>query len=243
MAPVSLYGTKKPATEADLKKLNEDLRKRFGECDWTLLNMRIALANCSLIRKDNHVRKLVDLYVLAEKFNNENMQNKVVDTIQDSFFEYGTVFGPSLLEVVFCTTKPNSPLRDLAVAANLIHLDRGCTALRHELMRVCVMCPDFLPHMLKWVSRNFAMLGRRATEGFNNRKPDEGFSMLNRAKLCPCHFHKHNKAGAHKEHDKCAVPFNTCGHTDNDDEMDGFSMADLLGLSLGIDEPAGHATH
>jgi hypothetical protein len=41
--------------------------------------------------------------------------------------------------------------------------------------------------------------------------------VLNRKKLCPCHFHKHVAAGdAHKNHKKCAVPFLKCGHSDED---------------------------
>jgi hypothetical protein len=89
----------------EMERLETDLRDRF----------------------DSHQRNLVELYCRAEKYEIENLANKTIDTIQDGFFEYGTVFGPGLLSMIFRKTKPNSPLRDLCVAANVIHMDRGCS--------------------------------------------------------------------------------------------------------------------
>ncbi|KAH8752120.1 hypothetical protein F5882DRAFT_368865 [Hyaloscypha sp. PMI_1271] len=170
-------------------------------------------------RFDAHVRKLCKLYCLGERYETEHLLNNTIDTIQDAFHEYGTVFGPGLILFVFEKTQKGSKLRELCIAANVIHIDRGCGQLREELMMAAKLTEDFLPEMMKWISRNFVMFGRRQAEGFNPTKPTQGFSMLNRKKLCPCHFHKHTSSkDAHKGHNKCAVPYNKCGHSEEDDE-------------------------
>jgi hypothetical protein len=89
----------------EMERLETDLRHRFND----------------------HQQALVDLYCCAEKYEIENLANKTIDAIQDGFFDYGTVFGPGLLSMIFLKTKPNSPLRDLCVATNVIHMDRGCS--------------------------------------------------------------------------------------------------------------------
>jgi hypothetical protein len=190
-------------------------------------------------RFDAHVRKLCKLYCLGERYETEHLLNNTIDTIQDAFHEYGTVFGPGLILFVFEKTQKGSKLRELCIAANVIHIDRGCGQLREELMMAAKLTEDFLPEMMKWISRNFVMFGRRQAEGFNPTKPTQGFSskspplacqskihsrtrsmiVLNRKKLCPCHFHKHTSSkDAHKGHNKCAVPYNKCGHSEEDDD-------------------------
>lgn len=94
-------------------------------------------------------------------------------------------------------------------------------------MIACVGIPGYMPHMLRWIARNFVMFGRRQREGFDNlnRASDGlgfgGFSMLNRAKLCPCHFHEHSPGQAHSHHERCAVPFLDCSHGEEDNERFG----------------------
>lgn len=158
------------------------------------------------------------LYCLGEKLDINDLQNRAIDTIQDGFHEYGTVFGPDLMIRIFQDTQKGSLLRELCIAANVMHMDRGCGQLRDEMVRVSNTCPDFMPLMLKWISRNFSMFGRRSKEGWNGLKCTEGFSMLNRNKLCPCHFHKHDEGEAHKYHKRCAIPYMTCGHEDEAEE-------------------------
>ncbi|KAE8443676.1 hypothetical protein EG329_001448 [Mollisiaceae sp. DMI_Dod_QoI] len=192
-APTQFKLKKRPSAE-ESERLETDLRARF----------------------DAQEQKLVGLYCLAEKLDINDLQNRTIDTIQDGFHEYGTVFGPGLIIRIFKNTKNGSQLRELCVATNVMHMDRGCGQLREELMMACIVCPDFMPHMLKWISRNFVMFGRRSREGYDARKCTEGFSMLNRSKLCPCHFHKHGPGEAHKYHKKCAVPYMTCGHEEED---------------------------
>ncbi|KAH8602788.1 hypothetical protein B0O99DRAFT_9889 [Bisporella sp. PMI_857] len=149
--------------------------------------------------------------------------NRAIDNIQDGYKEYGTVFGPGLALRIFRSTKGNSPLRDLCIGGVIIHMDRGCSQLRDEVMKLCFMIPDYLPHMLKWIARNFHMFGKRERIGFTvgtyQREGDEvfkGFSMFNRAMLCPCHFHTHAPGQAHKGHKDCAVPFLDCDHPDGE---------------------------
>jgi hypothetical protein len=62
-------------------------------------------------------------------------------------------------------------------------MDRGCSKLREEIMYLCLAEPGLLPHLFQWIARNFAMFARRNREGFNVMKR-EGFTLLNRAKLC-----------------------------------------------------------
>ncbi|KAE9372884.1 hypothetical protein N431DRAFT_282323, partial [Stipitochalara longipes BDJ] len=136
-----------------------------------------------------------------------------IDTIQDAFHEYGTVFGPGILHFIFENTQKGSKLRELCIAANVIHTDRGCEQLRQELMVAAMIIDGFFSEMMTWISRNFVMFSRRQAEGFNVMKRTRGFGVLNRKKLCPCHFHKHTDAkDTHKGHKKCAVPFVKCGH-------------------------------
>lgn len=138
----------------EIMMLEEDLRMRF----------------------DAQISRLVDLYLLAVKYDIEHLQNNAIDSIQDGFHEYGTVFGPGMMVRIFKSTKKGSKLRELCIAANVIHIDRGCEQLREELMKVALLTDDFLPEMLKWISRNFVMFGRRQSEGFDVRKPTQGFS-------------------------------------------------------------------
>jgi hypothetical protein len=181
--------------EGEMKRLEDDLRARF----------------------DAHEVTLVSLYCLAEKYEIKHLMNRAIDAIQDGFLEYGTVFGPGLINKIFWETKRNSQLRELCVGTILIHLDRGCCQLRQELMSACMLNPDVFSVMLRWISRNFHLFGRRQREGYDVTKPKEGFSLLNRKKLCPCHFHTHGSKDAHKDHEKCAVLFKTCGHEDKDE--------------------------
>jgi hypothetical protein len=102
--------------------------------------------------------------------------NNIIDKIQDAFHEYGTVFGPALLITIFEESKKGSKLRELCIAANVIHTDRGCCQLRMELMMASRVAPEFFSEMMMWISRNFVMFGRRQSEGFDVMKPTQGFS-------------------------------------------------------------------
>ncbi|KAF4624506.1 hypothetical protein G7Y89_g13668 [Cudoniella acicularis] len=202
--PPTNFKVKTMPSQAQLEILENDLRQRF----------------------DQHEFQLVNLYCLAEKYNIEALANNTIDAIQDGFYEYGTVFGPGLLTKIFAQTKKNSPLRDLCVGTNLLHMDRGCGQLREEMMMAALVAPGFFAHMMKWIAQNFEMFGRRQREGYDARKHLEGFSMLRRSKLCPCHFHVHAKGNAHKGHELCVKAPMTCGHGAGDDAMD----MDLAGL-------------
>lgn len=57
-------------SQFEIMMLEEDLRMRF----------------------DAQISRLVDLYLLAVKFDIEHLQNNAIDSIQDGFHEYGTVF-------------------------------------------------------------------------------------------------------------------------------------------------------
>ena len=65
-----------------MERLEQDLRDRF----------------------DAQQRKLVALYCLAGKLDINDLQNRAIDTIQDGFHEYITVFDPGLIEDIFTNT-------------------------------------------------------------------------------------------------------------------------------------------
>ncbi|KAL2065926.1 hypothetical protein VTL71DRAFT_3596 [Oculimacula yallundae] len=188
--PPTQFSVQRPPSEAAMKRLEDDLRARFDAAE----------------------HKLIDVYALAEKWDMKDLMNCAIDAIQDGFLEYGTVFGPALLIKIFDVTKPESQLRNLCIAVNVIHTDRGCCKLRQELAFASMAAPGFMSAMLTWISRNFVLIARRANEGYDVRKPREGFSPLNRKSLCPCHFHTHGPGEAHKKHKQCAIPYNKCGH-------------------------------
>lgn len=190
--PTKFTLTKLPG-KAELQRQEDNLRKRFDAMQY----------------------KLVQVYCLAEKWALYNLMNNAIDTIQHGFLDYGTVFGPRLLMEIFEGTKPGSQLRELCIATNVIHMDRGCGQLRSELQMASLTIPEFFPTMLTWISRNFHLMGRRHAEGYDVRKQYEGFSVLNRNCLCECHFHTHEPGQAHKGHKKCAVPYLKCGHEDS----------------------------
>ena len=152
-APTS-FTLDKPAAQAEIQSLEVELRGRF----------------------DAHVRKLCTLYYLGEKYDIEHLLNNTIDIIQDAFHEYGTVFGPGLLVSIFENTRTGSKLRELCIAANVIHTDRGCDQLRRELIMASIMAEGFFEEMMTWISRNFVMFGRRYAEGFDNSKRTQGFS-------------------------------------------------------------------
>jgi hypothetical protein len=124
---------------AEVQRLETDLRGRF----------------------DKHISKLIRLYCLGEKYSISHLMSRIIDEIQDGFHKLGTVFGPSMSLKIFESTKKSSKLRDLCVASNILHTDRGCCQLRQETMMVSFMNPDYMAHLFKWISRNFAMFGRR----------------------------------------------------------------------------------
>ncbi|KAH6665472.1 hypothetical protein B0J14DRAFT_569075 [Halenospora varia] len=198
--PPTVIKLKTMLPQAEIDRMEEDLRRRFN----------------------HHEETLVLLYCLAEKYDIEALANNTIDAIQDGFYEYRTVFGPGLLDRIFAKTKKNSKLRDLCVGANIIHMDRGCGQLRQEMMMTSLTSPDFFNHMLRWTAQNFEMFARRHREGFDVRTRD-GFSMLKRSKLCPCHFHVHAPGNAHKGHEACIKKPMTCGHGDKDDDEAGNS--------------------
>lgn len=169
MPPVN-FRCKTPPNPGKAQELEADLRMRF----------------------DAHQQLLARVYSLAERYNMDNLMNTTIDSIQNGFLEYGTVFGPRLLVDIFQKTKPGSKLRELCVATNVIHMDRGCSKLRYvcpceliafthcivfclyetngslrrdELAYATVIVPEFLPAMLTWISRNFGMFSRRYEEG------------------------------------------------------------------------------
>ena len=175
-------------------------------------NLQMEIMEATLLAKFNeHLEKLVDLYAFGEKYGINDLMNRAIDNVQDGYKDYGTVFGyelffsclldtlltissPGLATRIFRATKPDSLLRDLCVGGILIHFDRGCSKLRDETMSLCMSIPDYFPHMLKWIARNFAMFSKRVQVGFSVKEGNEtfkGFSMFNRALLCPCHFHVH----------------------------------------------------
>jgi hypothetical protein len=139
--------------------------------------LEIALLEASLrIRFDAQIGKIIGLYLLGLKYNIEHLQNSAIDCIQDGFHEFGTVFGPGQIIRIFKSTPKGNKLRELCIASNVIHIDRGCEQLRDELIKVSRETEDFFPEMMKWISRNFVMFGRRQSEGFDVRKPTQGFS-------------------------------------------------------------------
>lgn len=95
-----------------------------------------------LTRFNKQQMKLVDLYCLAEKWRMEDLMNRAIDKIQDAYQNYGAVFGPGLVARIFENTKTGSQLRDLCIAANVIHMDRGCDQLRKEIMMNVFMIPE-----------------------------------------------------------------------------------------------------
>jgi len=202
-------------SEVKIDRLENDFRQRF----------------------DGHILKLVNLYGLAEKvfrllhnlkhwtdipkYQMKDLMNCTIDTIQVGFWEYGSCFRPRLNALIFLKTKKDSKLRDLRVSANIIQIDRGCIKIRQEIMDASIINPAYFSHMLKWISRNFAMFGRREREGCNGCRPKEGFSVFNRSKLCPCHIHVHDdNSQVHKNHAACAISFLDCSHGEEDDEED-----------------------
>ncbi|ESZ90081.1 hypothetical protein SBOR_9545 [Sclerotinia borealis F-4128] len=154
--------------------------------------------------------------------------NRAIDAIQDGYLEYGTVFGPGLATQIWKETKTGSTLREFCIATTVMHLDRGCTKLRQEVMMNCIVLSGYFPGMLKWISRSFQLLGRRSEMVVPAWNLDEGFSMLHRSKLCPCHFHVHPTGQAHKGHKSCAMPFNDCSHPGDDEKMEELNMLGLL---------------
>jgi hypothetical protein len=109
-------------SEAEILRLEADLLQRFNA----------------------HMSKLVELYLFAVKLDINDLQNTAIDRIQDGYHEYGTVFGPGLLVKIFNNTVKGNKLRELCLAANLIHIDRGCHSLRNELIQASVLTNDFL---------------------------------------------------------------------------------------------------
>jgi hypothetical protein len=97
-------------------------------------------------------------------------------------------------------------------------------------MLLCFTEPDYMPHMLKWVARNFSLIARREREGFDVMKR-EGFSLFNRSKLCTCHFHEHAPGQAHRSHDGCLIKFNDCSHP-GDDKTEEEIMAEAIKAML-----------
>lgn len=100
-------------------------------------------------RFNNHLQKLLGLYCLAEKYSINDLMNRGVNEIQDGFHKYATVFGPGFSVEVFKKTKESSKLRELCVAANILHTDRGCCQLREENMMASFMNPDYMAHLFK----------------------------------------------------------------------------------------------
>ncbi|KAG4433762.1 hypothetical protein IFR05_010761 [Cadophora sp. M221] len=208
--PPTKISVRSPPSLAEMNRLGDDLRARFDAAE----------------------TKLVDVYSLAEKWDMKNLMNCAIDTIQDGFLDYGTVFGPALLVKIFEVTKYGSQLRELCIAVNVIHTDRGCCKLRRKLEIASYATPGFLTAMLTWTSRNFALIARRASEGYDVRKPREGFSPLNRKALCPCHFHTHGPGEAHKQHKKCAIPYLKCGH---EEPTEGVAPMEASPMDIKID--------
>ncbi|THV50085.1 hypothetical protein BGAL_0165g00040 [Botrytis galanthina] len=173
---------------------------------------------------------LVSLYSLAERWEIHNLMNRTIDAIQDGYLEFGTVFGPGLAVQIWQETKLDSTLREFCIASTVMHMDRGCTKLRQEVMTNCILLPGYFQGMLRWVSRNFHLMGRRSKEVAEPWNSNESFSMLHRSKLCPCHFHVHPTGQAHKGHKSCAVPFMDCSHPGDDEKMEGL---DVLSLVMG----------
>ncbi|TGO09946.1 hypothetical protein BTUL_0149g00250 [Botrytis tulipae] len=176
------------------------------------------------------LKTLVSLYSLAERWEIHNLMNRTIDAIQDGYLEFGTVFGPGLAAQIWQETKLDSTLREFCIASTVMHMDRGCTKLRQEVMTNCIVLPGYFQGMLRWVSRNFHLMGRRSKEVAEPWNSNESFSMLHRSKLCPCHFHVHPAGQAHKGHKSCAVPFIDCSHPGDDEKMEGL---DILNLVMG----------
>ncbi|CCD55474.1 hypothetical protein BofuT4_P158700.1 [Botrytis cinerea T4] len=151
-----------------------------------------------------------------------------IDAIQDGYLEFGTVFGPGLAAQIWQETKLDSILREFCIASTVMHMDRGCTKLRQEVMTNCITFPGYFQGMLKWVSRNFHLMGRRSKEVADPWNSNESFSMLHRSKLCPCHFHVHPTGQAHKGHKSCAVSFIDCSHPGDDEKMEGLDVFSLF---------------
>ncbi|KAF7901317.1 hypothetical protein EAF00_003538 [Botryotinia globosa] len=70
-------------------------------------------------------------------------------------------------------------------------------------MTNCIVLPGYFQGILRWVSRDFHLMGR---------------------------FHVHPAGQAHKGHKSCAVPFIDCSHPGDDEKMEGL---DILNLVMG----------
>ncbi|CAD6443703.1 c3967945-c865-41bb-a16d-105ef24135ee [Sclerotinia trifoliorum] len=174
------------------------------------------------------LKTLVSLYSLGERWGIHNLMNRAIDAIQDGYLEYGTVFGPGLAAKIWEETKPDSALREFCIASTVMHLDRGCTKLRQEVMMNCIVLPGYFQGMLKWLSRNFQLLGRRSEEVVEKWTSNESFSMFHRSKLCTCHFHVHPTGQAHKGHKSCEAPFVDCSHPGDDEKMEELNIFNLV---------------
>ncbi|KAK8907073.1 hypothetical protein QC760_004341 [Botrytis cinerea] len=200
-----IYIKTKPS-QAEINRLESELLTEFNES----------------------LRILVSLYSLAERWEIHNLMNSTIDAIQDGYLEFGTVFGPGLAAQIWQETKLDSILREFCIASTVMHMDRGCTKLRQEVMTNCITFPGYFQGMLKWVSRNFHLMGRRSKEVADPWNSNESFSMLHRSKLCPCHFHVHPTGQAHKGHKSCAVSFIDCSHPGDDEKMEGLDVFSLF---------------
>lgn len=54
------------------------------------------------------MKTLTNLYIFAEKMAINDLMNKCIDTIQDGFLEFGTVFGPGQISKIFMMSKADS---------------------------------------------------------------------------------------------------------------------------------------
>jgi len=82
------------------------------------------------------------------------------------------------------------------------------------------------------------MFSKRHRIGFDNkiRGNKSGFSMFNRAKLCPCQFHIHKLPGnSHESHKSCAKSFNECDHPEADQAVEDQFFNPLMALACDMD--------
>ncbi|KAF7872483.1 hypothetical protein EAF04_003404 [Stromatinia cepivora] len=165
------------------------------------------------------LKTLVSLYSLGERWGIHNLMNRAIDAIQDGYLEYGTVSGPGLAAKIWEETN-----QTLHCASSVLQ-ERLCI---WEVMMNCIVLPGYFQGMLKWLSRNFQLLGRRSEEVLDKWTSDESFSMFHRSKLCTCDFHVHPTGQAHKGHKSCEAPFVDCSHPGDDEKIEELNIMNLV---------------
>ncbi|KAF5874244.1 uncharacterized protein Bfra_004251 [Botrytis fragariae] len=119
------------------------IKSKLSQTEFNRLELEL------LAEFNGSLKTLVSLYSLAEKWEIHNLMNRTIDAIQDGYLEFGTVFGPGLAVQIWQETKLDSTLREFCIASTVMHMDRGCTKLRQEVMMNCILLPGYFQGMLR----------------------------------------------------------------------------------------------